>query len=214
LRRKRLKISAQDFRYLLAFIVVATIVASGVAYGVLNPPPAEQFYAMYILGSNGLAENYYPNNNPNLTVGEPVNWTMGIYNHMGSLQYVVVRVKLLNSTLQSPNELSGTPSSVAPLLEFARVLVNNETWSIPFVWKLLGVSSSAGEVLITGISINQVVLRGNLGKAVSGINYRLVFELWFYDIATNDLVFSWHTQSTQHSVWTQIWFNVTTTVSS
>jgi hypothetical protein len=212
LRRRKLKISAQDFRYLLAFAVVATIVVSGVAYGVLNPPPSERFYAMYILGSNGLAEHYYPNDNPNLTVGEPVNWMIGIYNHMGSLQYVVVRVKLLNSTLQSPNELSGTPSSVAPLLEFARVLVNNETWSIPFVWKLLGVSSSAGLVLITGISINQVAFTGDLVEAVSGINYRLVFELWFYDMATNALVFSWHAQSGQHSVWTQIWFNVTTTV--
>lgn len=211
MRRKRLKISAQDFRYLLAFIIVATIVASGVAYGVLNPPPSEQFYAMYILGSNGLAENYYPNDNPNLTVGEPINWTIGVYNHMGSLQYVVVRLKLLNSTLRSPDELTGTPSTAAPLFEFARILVNNETWSIPFVWKLLAISSSASEVLITSISINQITLTGNLVKAVSGINYRLVFELWFYDTAANDLVFSWHAQSGQHSVWTQIWFNVTTT---
>jgi hypothetical protein len=212
LRRRKLKISTQDFRYLLAFAVVATIVASGVAYGVLNPPPSEQFYAMYILGSNGLAEHYYPSDNSNLTVGEPVNWTIGVYNHMGSLQYVVVRVKLLNSTLRSPDELSGTPSSVAPVAEFVRVLVSNETWTMPFLWKLLGVRSSAGRILITGISINQVTFTGDLAEAVSGINYRLVFELWFYDIATNGLVFSWRAQSGSHSVWTQIWFNVTTTV--
>jgi uncharacterized membrane protein len=210
--RRKLKISAQDFRYLLAFAVVATIVTSGVAYGVLNPPPSEQFYAMYILGSNGLAEHYYPNDNPNLTVGQPVNWTIGVYNHMGSLEYVVVRVKLLNSTLRSPEELNGTPSSVAPVAEFMRILVNNETWTMPFVWKLLGVSSSAGRLLITGISINQVAFRGDLVEAVSGINYRLVFELWFYDMTANGLVFSWHAQSAQHSVWTQIWFNATTTV--
>jgi hypothetical protein len=212
LRRRKLKISAQDFRYLLAFAIVATIVSSGVAYGVLNPAPSEQFYAMYILGSNGLAEHYYPNDNPNLTVGEPVNWTIGVYNHMGSLQYVVVSVKLLNSTLRSPDELSGTPSSVAPVTEYVRVLVNNETWTMPFVWKLLGVRSSVGRILITGISINQVTFTGDLVEAVSGINYRLVFELWFYDITTNGLVFSWHTQSGPHSVWTQIWFNVTTTI--
>jgi hypothetical protein len=214
LRRRKLKINAQDFRYLLAFAVIATIVTSGVAYGVLNPPPSEQFYAMYILGSKGLAEHYYPNDNPDLTVDEPVNWTIGIYNHMGSLEYVVVRVKLLNSTLPSPDELTGTPSSVVPLFEFARVLVDNETWSIPFVWKVLSVSSSSGEALITGISINQVTLTGNLARAISGINYRFVFELWFYDRVTNDLVFSWQAQSARHSVWTQIWFNVTSTVSS
>jgi hypothetical protein len=212
LRRSKLKISAQDFKYVLAFAVVATIVASGVAYAVLNPPSSEQFYAMYILGSNGLAEHYYPNDNPNLTLDKPINWTIGVYNHMGSLQYVVVRVKLLNSTLRSPDELSGNPSSVAPVTEFVRVLVNNETWTMPFVWKLLGVRPSARQILITGISINQATVTGDLVEAVSGINYRLVFELWFYDIPTNGLAFSWHAQSGPHSVWTQIWFNVTTTV--
>jgi hypothetical protein len=213
LRRRQLKISAQDFRYLLAFAVIVTIVAAGAAYLVLNPPLSEQFYAMYILGSNGLAEHYYPNDNPDLTIGEPINWTIGIYNHMGSLEYVVVRVKLLNSTLPSPDELTGTPSSVAPLFEFARVLVDNETWSIPFVWRVLSVSPSSGEVLITGISINQTALSGNLVKANSGNNYRFVFELWFYDKATNALVFSWRTQNAQRSVWTQIWFNVSSTAS-
>jgi hypothetical protein len=211
LRRKKLKISAQDFRYLLAFAVIATIVTSGVAYGVLNPPPSEQFYAMYILGSTGLAEHYYPNDNSNLTVGQPVNWTIGVYNHMGSLEYVVVRVKLLNATLQSPDELRGIPSPVSPLFEFARVLVNNESWTTPFVWELLGLRSRAGRLLITGISINQAAFTGDLAEAMSGINYRLVFELWFYDMETNGLVFSWRAQSAQHSVWTQIWFNATST---
>lgn len=209
--RRKLKISEQDLRYLLAFTAIVIVLASGVGYTVLRPPPSEQFYAMYILGSNGLAEHYYPNDNPNLTIGEPINWTIGIYNHMGSLQYVVVRVKLLNSTLPSPDELTGVPSSVAPLLEYARVLVDNETWSIPFVWRIMSVSQNLGELMITGMSINQTTISGNLIRAVSGHNYRLVFELWFYDKSTNDLAFSWRTQNTQHSVWTQIWFNATAT---
>ena len=213
MRRRKLKISAQDFRYLLAFIVIVTIVAAGAAYVVLSPPPSEQFYAMYILGSNGLAEHYYPNDNPNLTVGEPVNWTIGVYNHMGTLQYVVIRVKLLNSTLASPDELTGTPSSSVPLFEFTRVLVDNETWTTPFVWRVVNVSRSPSALSITRISINQISLSGDLAKAVSGNNYRFVFELWFYDKATNALVFSWRAQNAQRSVWTQIWFNVSSTAS-
>jgi hypothetical protein len=207
--RRKLRISEQDLRYLLAFIAIVTVATSGVAYTVLYPPASEQFFAMYILGSTGLAEHYYPNDNPGITIGEPINWTIGIYNHMGSLQYVVVRVKLLNSTLPSPDEQKGTPSSVASLFEFARVLVDNETWSMPFVWQLLSVNSDPAGIQITGISINEVTVRGILARALLGFNYRLVFELWFYDIATNGLAFSWSTQNTQHSVWTQIWFNVT-----
>ena len=214
MRTGRLKINKRDFHYLLAFALATIVVSSGAAYVLLNPPLPEQFYAMYILGSNGLAEHYYPNDNPNVAVGQPVNWTIGVYNHMGSLQYVVVRVKLLNSTQQSPDELTGTPSSVPTLFEFTRILADNETWSIPFVWEILNANLNSGQLVITRISINQNAISGNLVKAVSGNNYRFVFELWFYDRPTNDLAFSWHTQNTQHSVWTQVWFNATSPASA
>jgi len=191
------------------FAAVSTIITSAIAYRVLYPPPAERFFAMWILGSNGLAEHYYPDDNPNLTVGNQVNWTLGVYNHMGALEYVVVRVKLLNSTLSSPNELAGNPSSVSPMIELTRILVDNETWSAPFVWKILGVSLSAGNVSIDKISINGIPFLGQLAQATSGYNYRFVFELWFYDEAAGDLSFSWRTGEGQRAVWTQIWFNVT-----
>jgi hypothetical protein len=164
---------------------------------------------MWVLGSNGLAEHYYPNDNPNLAVGDQVNWTLGVYNHMASIEYVVVRVKLLNSTLASPDEVTGKPSPVSPLTEFTRVLLDNETWSIPFVWKILNATQKGGSLSITRLSVNQTLLSGEFASAVSGFNFRFVFELWFYDENANDLVFSWRTSDTSHSVWTQIWFNAT-----
>ena len=206
-RRKR--ISSQDLQYLIVFATVATLVTSSVAYSILNPPPSERFFAMWILGSTGLAEQYYPGGNPNLEVGEEVNWTLGVYNHMGSIQYVVVRVKLLNSTLPSPDDLTGRPSSIPPTLEFTKILLDNETWSIPFVWKIEEVIQREQNLLLTGMLINQFRLGGELATAHSGINYRFVFELWFYDQELNDLAFSWETNKVQHSVWIQMWFNVT-----
>ncbi len=193
------------------FAAVATIVTAGVAYGTLNAPPPEQFFAMWVLGSNGMAEHYYPNDNPNLIVGEQLNWTLGVYNHMASIEYVVVRVKLLNSTLPSPDELTAKPSPVSPLAEFTRVLLDNETWSIPFVWKMLNATLRGGSLSITGLTLNQTAFRSEFATAMSGFNFRFVFELWFYDDNTNDLVFSWQTAGVSHSVWTQIWFNATLT---
>jgi len=198
----------------VAFAAVATVVTSAVAYGTLNPPPSEQFFALWILGSEGLAEHYYPNDDPNLRIGEEVNWTLGVYNHMGSLQYVVVRVKLLNSTVASPDELSGRPSPASPLFEFTRVMVDNETWSLPFRWSIDNLDARGRSLLLTGLAINQVHFRGELVTAVSGFNYRFIFELWFYDQTSNDLSFSWTTSNVKHSVWTQIWFNATATHSA
>jgi len=186
-------------------------VTSGVAYSVLNPPATEQFFAMWILGSGGLAEHYYPNDDPNLAIGSQVNWTLGVYNHMGGLQYVVLKVKLLNSTLKSPDELTNLPSDAHAVFEFSRVLLDNETWTVPFLWKILQANQIAGSLMLTRISLNGNTLTGQLVEADSGYNFRFVFELWSYDEAANDLVFSWRTSSGQRSVWTQIWFNVTAT---
>ncbi len=194
---------------MLAFAAVAMIVTSSVAYGVLNPPRSEQFFGMWILGSGGLGEHYYPEDDPNLVMRQEVNWTLGVYNHMGSLQYVVVQVKLLNSTIASPDELSGRPSPVSPILEFTRVLVDNETWFIPFKWRIENVSLRAKELVLTGLSVNTASFGGELVTAVSGFNYRFVFELWFYDLTSSGLAFSWETNNVKHSVWTEIWFNAT-----
>jgi len=198
----------------VAFAAVATVVTSAVAYGFLNPPPSEQFFALWILGSEGLAEHYYPNDDPNLTTGEEVNWTLGVYNHMGSLQYAVVRVKLLNATTASPDDLTGTPSPASPLFEFTRVLVDNETWSLPFKWSIENLDARGRSLILTGLAINQAHFRGELASAVSGFNYRFIFELWFYDQTSNDLSFSWEISNVKHSVWTQIWFNATVTRST
>ena len=209
--RRRLKLSSQDLKYVLIFALIATILTAGVAYLILKPTPTEQFFAMWILGANGLAENYYPNNNSTLTVGEPVNWTLGVYNHMGDLEYVIVRVKLINSTSTGPDELTGTPSPAPEIFEFSRILVDNETWSIPFVWRILNLTQQGQNLVLTQMSINQTLLNGNLGSATSGNNFRFVFELWFYDENSGSLAFTWNGASGTHSVWTQIWFNATMT---
>lgn len=191
--------------------MVAIIVASIGAYAYLYPPPSDRFLAMWVLGTNGLAEHYYPNDDPNLKPGENVNWTLGVYNHMGTVEYVVVRVKLLNSTLPGPDGLTGTPSPASPLLELRRVLIDNETWSLPFSWEILALAHKGESLSITRMTVQQIPFGGTLVSAVSGANFRFVFELWFYDETTNDLAFSWQAIGSTHAVWTQIWFNATET---
>lgn len=206
---KILRISSKDLRYLIAFFVIVTMTVSALAYVDLTPPYTDQFFSMWILGSNGLTESYFPNNNPNLIPGEQVNWTLGVYNHMSALEYVVVRVKLLNSTETSPNELTGIASPLPEIFEFARVLVSNETWTISFPWAILDATSVNGVVRITGLTINGTMIAANLAQAAGGLNFRFVFELWFYDQPAGNLTFSWSTPTSTYSVWTQLWFNAT-----
>jgi len=205
----RLRIKPRDLRYVLTFALLMTIISSGAAYRALYPPASEQYFAMWILGPGGFAQHYYPGDNSNLRLNEPVNWTIGVQNQMGGLEYVVVEVKIINSTLLAPNSTTGTPSSAQPTLEFTRVLVQNETWSTPFNWMIISAASKNGSTSITGLSINGERLEGQFASASSGLNFRMVFELWFYEASANGLVFSQPTTVGPRSVWTQIWFNAT-----
>jgi hypothetical protein len=155
-----------------------------------------------------MAEHYFPNDNPNIRLGEEVNWTLGVYNHMSALQYVVIRVKLLNSTSASPNDTLGEPSPAPVILEFAQVLVSNQTWSIPFDWEVSNYTVRAGNIVITSLLVNQSPLHGQFANAIFGQGFRFVFELWFYNIETNNLAFSWYTDGRPTDVWTQVSFNV------
>lgn len=127
---------------------------------------------------------------------------------MDSLQYVVLRVKLLNSTLASPNDTLGEPSPAPVILEFSRILVSNQTWSVPFDWSISNYTVKGGSFIITRLLVNQIPLTDQFATAISGQNFRFVFELWFYDTTTNDLAFSWYSNGRASDVWTQIWFNV------
>lgn len=209
--KRRLKVSPKDLQCLLVFALITTVATSSVAYTTLFPRPGEQFFAMWVLGSRGFAQDYYPNDNSTLAAGELVDWTLGVYNHMNQLEYIVIRVKLLNSTSVSPDELTGTPSPVPEVFEVSRILLANETWSIPFAWRIMNLTLRDQSLLISGLSLNGTLLSGSLGSAISGINFRLVFELWFYDQNSNALTFTWNANGVNHSVWTQIWFNATMT---
>ena len=210
---KKLGINSKDLRYLIAFFILITTFVSTSTYLQLNGNQAstDRFFAMWILGSTEATANYFPHNNTRLTVGETVNWTLGVSNQMSSLEYVVVRVKLLNSTDTPPNEQTGVPSPMPILFEFARIMTNNETWLIPFTWSIKNETRINGNLQITGLVIDEASIAGSLAIASAGINFRFIFELWYYNPNTSGLAFSWTTPTGTYSVWDQLWFNATTT---
>jgi len=104
------------------------------AYVAVTPRSKEQFFQLYVLGETRRAERYYPENNLNISVGRLVRWYLGVTNFMGSVQYVVIKVKLGNSTTRTPDNVNCMPSPRPVLVELGRVLMNSETWEFPFAW--------------------------------------------------------------------------------
>jgi hypothetical protein len=171
------------------------------------PKYEQQFIELGVLGRDGSATGYYPNDNPNLNSGSQVKWFIYTHNHMASSQYITVRVKLLDSTMQGPNDTLHIPSPFASIAEFPVLLHINETQSIPFSWNILDATSQDGSIVIQSLVINGQTV--NLNPSVtSASSFCLVFELWVYNQATHDYSFGWESEKGFASASVTMWFNV------
>jgi hypothetical protein len=189
-----------------------------VAYVTTITPVSEKFFQLYVLGSTGTAGNYYPNNSSGLQIGENVQWNLGLVNDMGSLQYVSIRVKLGgNQTIDSPNDTLAQPSPAPLITEFKHFILNNETWGVPFDWQIANYTTTTeGYVSIHSLTIDNVtyVLENSpVCSRIDSCSFRLIFELWTWNVESNNFQVSWSNGEQQRMAWLQLWFNLVPGVS-
>jgi uncharacterized membrane protein len=201
----------QNRRNLLVIFVIFLIAFEMIAYVATTPRPREQFFQFYVLGAHHLAADYYPNNDSNIQVGQLVKWYIGVTDLIGSMQLVAVRVKLGNETISAPNDTQSQPSPAPLVTEFMRFIQDNETWAFPFVWRISNISTVDRSTRILQLEINNQTLSVRSSSARDGNNFRLIFELWTWNLDTSDFEFGWRTTTEHRVAWLQIWFNVTAT---
>jgi hypothetical protein len=201
----------RDRRSWVVVFVVFLVVFETVAYVATTPRPGEQFFQLYVLGENHLAADYYPNDDPNIGLGDSVRWYLGVTNFMGSVQLVAIRVKLGNQTIQPPNDQNATPSQAPLITEFQRFLQDNETWEFSFIWQILNATASGGVTRILGLEINNQTYPVFGVDAENGYNFRFIIELWTWSVDSGSFGFGWYAGTEQRVAWLQIWFNATAT---
>lgn len=202
----------QNRRNLLVVFITLLIVFEMVAYVATTPQPQEHFFQFYVLGTNRMAAGYYPNNDSNIRVGESVRWLVGVTDLMGNVQLVSIRVKLGNQTISAPDDLQGLPSPAPLVTEFMHVIQNNGTWELPFVWRISNVSSVEGSTRILELRINNQTYPMQGSFARNGFNFRLIFELWTWNVDSSALEFGWRSGTEHRAAWLQIQFNATITL--
>ena len=178
----------------------------------LLPSRKEPFMALALLGEDGMAEHYYPDDVPQIKAGEEIRWTVYLYNHMGETKYVAVRVKFLNSTTLAPNSTSCSPCSAPVVYEVRRVIMDNQTLLFPFMWSILKVERVGDFLDVSSFSINGDSIDMHL-VALYGFNYRFIYELFVYNEDLEDFRFGWRYGDELRCAWNQIWFNVTSPIS-
>jgi hypothetical protein len=187
------------------FFVILIIIAP-LALGFF-PSNEEQFTSMAVLGENMTEGKYFPNVIANITSEQIMKWNIILYNHMDVTQYMMVKVKVLNSTMSTPNNILMTHSTESSVYEIERILIKNETAIIPFQWRI----SNASPVSDKQFIINKMIFNGHTldvtQNRIKGEKFRLVFELWLYDTDSMAFKFDVGPQEAQRIVWNQIWFD-------
>jgi uncharacterized membrane protein len=202
-------VSSQNRRTLIAVFITLLVVCEMVAYVTTTPRPREQFFQLYVLGTKHMAADYYPNDNTDIQLGEPVTWYLGITDNMGSVQLVSIRVKIGNETLKPPDDQQGLESPAPVAAEFTRFIQDNETWETPFVWSISDAVSSGGSTRVLALQINNETCQIQDWSATKGHNLRLLFELWAWQTEANAFEFGWMTGGEHRVAWLQVWFNMT-----
>jgi hypothetical protein len=187
---------------LVLFLIIVLAVLSA-----LWPKYEERFFELGLLGKDKKAEGYYPNDNSTLEVGSQILWYIYVHNHMGSVQNVSVRVKLLNSTMETPNDREHKPSPYAFFVEFPLSLSVDETLLVPFSWSILEAVSQNNSVIIKSLIVNNQTIEVNV-TTFSDNSFRMVFELWVYDLSSNEYKFCWEYKNEFHSASLFIGFRV------
>lgn len=195
-------------RSIMIFVSAAAIFFM-IAYVSVTPRPGEQFFQIYVLGENKMAERYYPNDNPNIPIGVQVKWHLGATNFMGSIQYVILKIKLSNTTIDPPDEKNNLPSPAPVVKELYRVMLNNETWQFPLTWSINDLKRIGDNYYPTQLIINEQKIDVQPVSAKKGYNYRMIVELWTLDPLDQHLIFGWRTGTERKTAWLQVWFNAT-----
>ena len=202
-------ISSQDRRTLITVFITLLIICEMVAYVANTPRPREQFFQLYVLGARRMAADYYPNNDTNLGLGEPVTWYLGVTDNMGSVQLVSIRVKIGNQTIKPPDDQQAIESPAPVVTEYMRVLQDNETSEMPLVWSISDAISVNGSTRILVLQFNNETYRLQDCSASGGHNFRLIFELWTLQADTDTFQFGWVAGGEHRVAWLQVWFNMT-----
>jgi hypothetical protein len=192
--------------FLLALVVLSAIT-------MLEQVPDysyDQYFALYTLGASRTAEHYFPDDIVDIFPGIRMSWFVSVYNHMGALELVKVVFKMLNSTMGGPDQLRNSPSERSSFYEETRLLLSNETWTLPITWSVLNATGNVNATAIHSVRLNNEVLTRNVEtEAAHGYNFRVVIELWVYDEVVQNFSFVWESGETERSAWNQLWFNMT-----
>jgi len=188
--------------YLVVFLSLTTIFTSATFY-IISPKPIQSYMGFGIYSQQGL-QGYVPGN-MTITPPQTLNWNLTVANRTGREQFLMVIVRIGNSTTFSPN----VTSPATPLPELGRLdrfVGDGETSNINFTWTVES-TNQTGDLVFLNLQINGQSLSSAPIGSVLGSNFRLIFELWTFDLSSGSFEYGYPGEFAQIGTWLQVWFS-------
>lgn len=189
----------------LVLLISLAAIYSSITYYLSSPIPSQPFMGIGVYSQSGL-EKFVTNSNLTVTSGQALDWTIGVSDRMNRAEFSMIVVRLGNYTTVSAN--TTTPAgSVPELVAMQQFIGDGETHNFGFNW-MFNSTSQSGRLVFLNLLINGQTASGQVQVgAVSGKNFRLIFELWTFDPTTQSFQYGYNGQGAQVGTWLQIWFN-------
>jgi hypothetical protein len=175
--------------YGVGLAVLCLIVAAPSIGYVVSPSRGESFSELWLLGENHMIDDYPYN----VMEGENYTVYLGVGNHMGSLEYYVVRVKFRNSTEPLPDTFNETASSLPSLFEYRFLVADNDTWERKITFSFSSVSRIENDIVVGDLRVDGRTFSVNKSSAwnqvVNEFGFQLFFELWRYNRLSSSIEF-------------------------
>ncbi len=175
------------------FFVVGFLILSSMVFPYLpffKSNDSEPYISFAILNQEKLAENYFPNDDRNVSSNVPLNWFVNVQNHMDDIKYVKIFVKMLNPKEYSANESSSNFSLPMIIHESSHILLKNENYLLPFTWSIVNMTRNERTIVIHEILINDRLTDVQITSKYNE-NLQISFELWVYSDTSNQFELTW-----------------------
>ena len=189
------------FAFALSLIFIIALLSS------FWPKQEKWFIELGLLGNYMTADEYFSNGNSTIDIGTSNDWFIYVHNHLGIAQNVNIKSKLLNSTMELPDDRKHQFSHAPSFEEYSFSLSANETVFLPFSWSIIEIGAKNNSVTIKRLLINQQQIDVDVSDS-ENLYFRIVFELWVQDPISKEYRFGWDSEDGFSSASNYIGFRV------
>lgn len=152
---------------------------------------SESYSELWLLGPNHMASDY-----PfNVGEGEEYKIFVGLGNHMGNTEYYKICVKFSNCNEFLPDVNDRISSNLPCLYEYRFFVSDDAVWESDVSFQFEDIRVEEDALVVENITFNNVYIpftaSGLWNSEKEGYFFELFFELWRYDVESEDFTFAY-----------------------